>query len=153
MCSPAVLMRKVCRPGKVGWPRIFMISSLRTMELPCALWRNQIKPSATVNTGFASVSEKYSPIRKVVACQLVSITPRSWMNFCRPANDVDPFWLASTMARNESMNTRPGPRASTSAAILAITLPRSPVALSSDRLMNRIARLTLSRSKKSNCCW
>ena len=72
---PEVSMRKVCSPGNVGWPRIFMISILRTMELRCTLCRSQIKPSATVKIGLVSVSVKYSPIRKVVACQVVINMP------------------------------------------------------------------------------
>ena len=72
---PAREIRKVCSPGNVGWPRIFMISILRTMELRTTFWRSQISPSETVNTGLASASAKYSPIRKVVACQLVISMP------------------------------------------------------------------------------
>jgi hypothetical protein len=48
---------------------------LRTIELRSMLWRNQINPSATVQTGFASNSLKFSPTRKVVACQLVITMP------------------------------------------------------------------------------
>ncbi len=75
------------------------------------------------------------------------------MNFCRPANDAALSWLASTTERNESMNTRPGARVSTSLTMRAIALSRSPSTVSSDRLMKRIERFTLSRLKKSNCCW
>ena len=85
---PAALMRKVCKPGKVCRPRIFVISIFRTTELLCRLWRSQISPSATVNTGFGSNSVRYSPIRNVVACQLVIIMPSRWMNCCRPMNDL-----------------------------------------------------------------
>ena len=96
------------QPGRVGWPRIFMISSLRTIELPNTLWRSQIRPSDTVNTGLASVSTKYSPIRKVVACQAVIIMPSCCTNCGRLLFGC--FWCspASTTERKESTKISPG---------------------------------------------
>ena len=145
-------MRNVCRPGSVACPRIFMISILRTTELRSTLWRSQIRPSATVKTGFGSFSLKYSPMRKVVACQLVISMPSCCTNSCRPMNDL-PLSCASTTERNESTKTRPGPCCSTSATMRASTFSRSPDAVSSDRLTNRTQPLILSLSKNSNCCW
>ena len=79
---PALPMRNVCSPVIEGWPRIFVTSSLRTTELRCSLWRSQRIPSATVNTGLGSLSLKYSPIRNVVACQLVRCRARRWTKPC-----------------------------------------------------------------------
>ena len=108
-----------------------MISILRTMELRCTLWRSQIKPSETVKTGLASVSVKYSPIRKVVACQLVISMPSCCTKCCkllcglsREAMSFDS--LASATDRNESTKTSEGPCAVTSSTMRLKTASRSP---------------------------
>ncbi len=106
--TPVRSMRKVCSPGRLAWPRIFMISILRTIELRWTLWRSQIRPSATVNTGLASVSLKYSPTRKVVACQLVISMPSCCTNSCRLVFGLPACSLAKTTERNESTKTSPG---------------------------------------------
>ena len=146
-------MRKVCSPGRVDWPRIFMISNLRTMELRWTLWRSQIRPSATVNTGLASVSLKYSPTRKVVACQLVISMPNCWTNSCRLVFGLSALSLAKTTERNESTKTSPGLWAATSSTMRLSTRSRSPLMASSDRQTKRTLWLMASASKKSNCCW
>ena len=150
---PLLLMRKVCRPGSVGWPRIFMISILRTIELRCTLWRNQIRPSATVNTGLASVWVKYSPIKKVVACQLVISMPNCCTNCCNWLCEWCSDACASTTERNESTNTSAGLCAVTSSTMRRSTRLRSPAIASSDRLTKRTLWLRAAPSKNANCCW
>lgn len=129
-----------------------MISILRTTELRCTLWRSQISPSATVKIGLGSFSVKYSPIRKVVACQLVISTPSCCTNSCRLRNDLAPS-CASTTERNESTKTSRGSCASTSASMRASTCCRSPLAASAETLTKRTHSLILRSSKNSNCCW
>ena len=150
---PAALMRKVCSPGSVGWPRIFMTSILRTIELRCTLWRSQIRPSATVNTGLASVSTKYSPSRNVVACQLVMSMPSCCTNCCSLWCGLLSLALANTTERNESTKTSAGLYKVTASTICRSTWSSSPAIAASDRLMKRTERSMASWSKKSNCCW
>ena len=62
----------VWRPGTWPWPRIFTTCSLRTIELRLVACDSQMIPSAMVKTGLDSASvASYSPIRNVVASQLV----------------------------------------------------------------------------------
>ena len=96
------------------------------MELRCTLWRSQISPSATVNTGLASVSVKYSPIRNVVACQLVISMPSCCTKCCRLLCRLPSVSLSSTTERKESTKTSDGPCASTSATMRCSTRSRSP---------------------------
>jgi hypothetical protein len=130
-----------------------MTSSLRTIELRSTLWRIQMRPSATVKTGLASISVKYSPIRKVVACQLVMSMPSSCTNFCRLVPLSDSRSLAWMTERKESTKTKAGLIDSTAALMRRSTRFRSPDSVSSERLMKKTDWLTLSSRKKLNCCW
>ena len=108
------------------------------MELRTTLCRNQISPSATVNTGLESVSTKYSPIKKVVACQLVMAMPNCWTNCCSVLWGLSLLVPARTMERNESTKTSVGLKDSTSSMMRLSTTSRSPPSVSSERLMNRM---------------
>ena len=80
-CTPSSVMRNVCSPGTDAWPRSFMTCSFRTIEFRSTCWYSQKSPSATVKTGLSRISPSaYSPIRKVVACQLVRCRASRWTN-------------------------------------------------------------------------
>src|SRR6266481_6563154 len=69
--QPSTGNAEVCSPGTEACPRSFMICSFRTTEFRSAACLSQKRPSATVKIGLSRISSSaYSPIRKVVACQL-----------------------------------------------------------------------------------
>ncbi len=91
-------------------------------------------PSATVMMGLASTSAcMYSPIRNVVACQLVMRVPSSWMKYCKSLTPSLPFLAVCTTERNESTNTSAGENASTSRMMRSSTPLKSPARKSSAR--------------------
>src|SRR3989339_1976839 len=105
-------------------------------------------PSATVKIGLDSSSGfKYSPIKNVVACQLVICMP----SCCTKRCNSDELWFIlfdeRTTERNESTNTRLGVKFLTSSAMRDNTRSKSPSRRSADRLTKRIDSLSLLRSK------
>ena len=129
-----------------------MTWSFRTMEFRSTCWCSQNSPSATVKMGLSLISPSvYSPMRNVVACQLVRCRASRWTNACKSASPVPPAAFRTTV-RNESTITMPGFFASTSLMIAARTAARSSPRTTSLRLMNWTAVLSLSGSKKLNCC-
>ena len=112
---PALEMRKVCNPGRVAWPRILSTWILRTIELRWTLCSSDSRPSATVKTGLGSCCDRYSPIRKLVACQPLNWTPSCWINRCRLAASLgwrrDSSVTARTNRRTPALESRPRPRA------------------------------------------
>ena len=152
-CTPSSVMRNVCRPGTDAWPRSFMTCSFRTIEFRSTCWYSQKRPSATVNTGLSRISPSvYSPIRNVVACQLVRCRASRWTNPWSSASPVPPAAFRTTV-RNESTTTTPGLAASTSLTISSSTASRSFSSTTWLRLTNRTAVFSLAGSKNRNCCW
>ena len=150
--SPESLIRNVCRPGTEPCPRSFTTCNFRTIEFCSTCCESQKSPSATVKTGLSRISSiTYSPIRNVVACQLVRCRASCWMNAWSSS------WGASALARratvrNESTMTNAGLVASTSLTIAPRTAPRSPSSTNLLRLMKRTEVFSLSWSKKLYCC-
>jgi len=85
--------------------------------------------------GLVSVSVKYSPIRKVVACHVVINMPSCWTNCGKLLLGLCCVWLASTTERKESTNTSDGECASTSLTMRRSTSSRLPASVSSARLI------------------
>ena len=127
-----------------------MTCSFRTIEFRSTCWYSQKRPSATVNTGLSRISPSaYSPIRKVVACQLVRWRASRWTNPCSSDLAVRAAGLARTTVRNESTTTTPGLAASTS---LTISVEDRVQVLSSTtwlRLTNRTAVFDLGRVEEA----
>ena len=65
-----------------------MTCSFRTIEFRSTCWYSQNSPSATVKTGLSRISPSaYSPIRNVVACQLVRWRASRWT---KPWSSISP---------------------------------------------------------------
>src|SRR5450830_19867 len=123
------------------------------MELRYMFCESHTIPSATVKTGLDSASgNKYSPIKKVVACQLVICMPSCCTKRCNSDPPCSIFFPDWTTDRNESTKTRLDEKSFTSWAMRDKTRSKSPSSRSLERLTKRIDSLILSKSKNENCC-
>ncbi len=151
---PLSLIRNVCKPSACAWPRILTTCILRTMEFRCKFCESHRMPSATVKTGLDSDSgARYSPIKNVVACQVVICMPSCWINRCSSNTPLFPLFRCLYHRSKRIDKYQAGSKVFHFFAQCATnTRSKLPSMRSADRLMKRIDSAILSMSKNGNCC-